>query len=134
MADLGIKATIAGKSITSTIPEDYLIWSKYYNLKALDTDPAWPTTATILANGSHVDYTIPHNLNYNPLYNLFFLDLNGRIIRIPGKSLETSGVRGRVLSETVNSITVRLGHPTYTVGTNRVYSVFHFIYIDPNVI
>lgn len=134
MADFGIKATIAGKDISSTTPEDYLIWSKYYNLKILATDAGWPTTATIAASGSSIDYTITHNLGYKPLYNLFFKDLDGRIVHIPGKSLETSGVRGRVISETVNAITVRLGHPTYTIGSARIYDVFHFIYVDPNVV
>lgn len=132
MADMGIKATIVGKDITSTTPEDYLIWSKYYNLKALDNDAGWPTSATILSGQSSIDYTITHSLGYNPLYNLYFKDLDGRIVRIPGKSLETSEVRGRVISETTTAITVRLGHPTYTIASNRTYEVFHLIYVDPN--
>ena len=128
----GIRVSKIGKNYTSIDPEDYLIWSKYFNLKALDTNVSWPTSATILSGNYNVDYTITHNLGYTPLYNLFFLDQNNRIVRIPGKSVDTYGTRGRVLSETINSITVRLGRPSATYPTNVTYPVYHFIYVDPN--
>jgi len=134
MADEGIKAVIDGKDITSTTPEDYLIWSKYYNLKALDLDASWPTSVTIPASTYNASYTITHSLGYNPLYNLFFKDQSGRIVHIPGQSTDAYATRGRILSETVNAITVRLGHSVNTHTSDRIYEVFHFIYVDPNSI
>jgi hypothetical protein len=131
--DFGIKLTIEGYEVTTdTTPEHHSIWSIYKNLKMLDDPGTWPTTATITSGSLNVNYTITHNLSYVPLYDLYFKDLDGRMVHIPGKSLETSTVRGRIYSETVNAITVRLGHPSYTVGSDRVYSVYHNIFVDPN--
>jgi hypothetical protein len=133
MADWGIKATIPGADISSTDPADYTIWSKYSNLKVLPQDANWPTSVTILSGNYSADYTITHNLGYIPLYDLYFTDLDGKLVHIPGKSTDTYGTRGRVVSEDENSITVRLGRPTGYV-VNVQYQVHHLIFVDPNEI
>jgi hypothetical protein len=132
MADWGIKATVPGADISSTDPADYTIWSKYPNLKVFDNDSGWPTSVTISSGNYNADYTITHNLGYTPLYDLYFTDLDGKLVRIPGKSTDTYGTRGRIISEDTNSITVRLGRGTSTYPTNVQYQVHHLIFVDPN--
>lgn len=126
MGDWGTKVTVTGKGIDSTTPEDYLIWSKYPNVKIKAITS--PTTVTI-SSGYNTTYTITHNLGYYPIFNLFFEDIDGNIIRIPGKSGDTKGTCAIIDSETINAITVRIGSQSASYS-GTTYNLYHFIYYD----
>lgn len=133
--DFGIKLTIEGQEVlTNTTPEHHSIWSKYKNLKIMDDPGTWPTSVTITSGNYNNSYTITHNLGYVPLYDLYFKDQDNRMVHIPGKSLDTYGTRGRIISESTTAIVVRLGRPSATYPTNVTYSVYHFVYVDPQVV
>lgn len=124
--DFGIKLTVEGYDVlTDTTPEHHSVWSKYKNLKMMDDPGTWPTSVTILSGAYNAEYTITHNLSYIPLYDLYFKDQDNRMVHIPGKSLDTYGTRGRIRTEDINSITVRMGRPSATYPTNVTYSVYH---------
>jgi len=68
--DYGVKITKKGKSITSTDPRDYILWSKYPVLKVAQSGGG-----TFLANTWDGPWgatlTINHNLGYNPIVFFF---------------------------------------------------------------
>ena len=59
MGNYGIKTTVAGKDITSTTKEDYIVWSKYSFMK---TYLVGTENYTFSSDANSVTITITHNL------------------------------------------------------------------------
>lgn len=94
--------------------------------------PGWPTSVTVLAGNRSATYTVTHNLGYYPIYDLFYIDGNGRLIKIPGKGTEASPTSAVRVSEDTNSITIRLGRLSSAFASDTAFQLYHWIYYNPN--
>lgn len=68
---IGIKVSIAGKDITSTTPEDFVLNSEYGSVKIYKQNDS-ETYATVTVGAStYADVSITHNLGFAPMTMLF---------------------------------------------------------------
>lgn len=64
MADYGLKIAKAGSSVSSTDPDDYILWTKYPPLTFLEKK----TTSVISSASNYVDtHSVPHDYDFFPL-------------------------------------------------------------------
>ena len=73
MSDYGVKVTTAGKGITSTTVEDYILNSKYSSVKIASI-----VTGTATYSGGVANVSIEHGLSFIPLVMVFFEWTGGR--------------------------------------------------------
>lgn len=127
----GMKSATKGNRFDTLDLNKLSINSDKYALKLVNGNPNWIKSVQINSGTFNKSYTIQHNLGYIPLYDFYFKDQSGRLVHIPGRSTDTFGTRGRIISETINEIVVRIGKPDSPYGSNVIYDVFHQIFIDP---
>ena len=71
MADHGVKVSLPGKSVFSTVPEDFVFHSKYGSVKIAQEPPNKAPVDVTVAGSTTTDTTIAHNLGFIPLCLIF---------------------------------------------------------------
>lgn len=142
------EAIAEGKNpYTSTDLTDFSVHApEYRNLKYVGMEdlPLAIDQVTILA-GEHASYgIIEHNMGYRPIIKMWFEDLNGLLVPIPGKSYDTpescaipitfhpvSGLPLDLTKEIGFFIGSNIKIPSnYLYPATTVYNIFYQIYVE----
>lgn len=143
MADeiYGAKIPAPGRSVDSTIPDDFNYWSQYKALKRLlpltysiDGGPNLTSSdglVPVTMNASVKTLTIKHNLGYIPIVEGRFNDLDGKFNKLPGITANDSlGTRAAYSNWTPNTFDVLIGNSGAPYSSQTLI-VAVFCWIDP---
>ena len=129
MGDYGIKVAKEGKSVFSTDPRDYNLWSKY---KVLKVDMSGGGTIDVAENDSEI-VTINHNLGYNPLVLFYWGIASNNDKKIARTVIGVSTDGAWFQNDATDKDNVYITFYAMTPGGNKTFDYYYYLLYDEGI-